>query len=472
MNKLNHAILVLITNSLLLITNNALAQYTKLLDFDGTSNGRNPFASLVSDGTFLYGMTSAGGANNMGTVFKINPDGTNYVKLLDFAGATNGRNPRGSLISFGGFLYGMTVSGGANDFGTIFKIKNDGTGYVKLLDFNDATNGSNPYGALIYDGTFLYGTTKYGGSNYIGTIFKIKPDGSNYVLLLSFAEVANGKYPLGTLLSDGTFLYGMTTQGGVNFGKGTIFKIKPDGSNFAKLLDFAGSTNGSSPTAALISDGTFLYGMTDGGGTNAIGTIFKIKPDGTGYVKLLDFNSSNGNGPRSSLISVGAFLYGMTVGGGLDNLGVLFKLGTDGTGFSKLFDFVSATGASPAGSLISDGTFFYGMTTSGGITNSMGTIFKFKEGGLEIGLRENYVDLSKSFTIAPNPFESQTNITFDEQQKKTTIKIIDVLGQEVKKISFTGKELSIERGEMKQGIYLLQIMDEQNNIVTKKIIVE
>src|SRR3989304_2145465 len=98
---------------------NCSAQYTKLLDFTGTANGSYSQGSLISDGTFLYGMAGGGGANSKGVVFKIKPDGTGYAKLLDFSGA-NGSNPGGSLISDGTFLYGMTYEGGANSYGVVF----------------------------------------------------------------------------------------------------------------------------------------------------------------------------------------------------------------------------------------------------------------------------------------------------------------------------------------------------------------
>ena len=71
------------------------AQYTKLLDFDSI-NGKYPFGDLFSDGSFLYGITQNGGTNDNGVVFKIKPDGTGYSKLLDFTGSGT---PVGSLIS-------------------------------------------------------------------------------------------------------------------------------------------------------------------------------------------------------------------------------------------------------------------------------------------------------------------------------------------------------------------------------------
>ena len=232
----------------------ANAQYTKLYDFDGPTNGSNPLGSVVSDGTFLYGMTQTGGTGNQGTIFKIMPDGTGYVKLLDFVGTSNGGVPTGSLFYDGTFLYGVTRLGGANDFGTIFKIMPDGTGYVKLLDFDGAANGKNPYASLISDGTFLYGMTNKGGANDFGTIYKIMPDGTGYVKLLDFDDLVNGSEPTGSLFYDGTFLYGMTSQGGV-YDYGTIFKIMPDGTGYLKLFNFGGTTTGSYPYGNFILTG-------------------------------------------------------------------------------------------------------------------------------------------------------------------------------------------------------------------------
>ncbi len=403
--------------------------YIKLFDFDGvfnTSNGRNPYGSLISDGTFLYGMTSNGGTNDLGTIFKIKPDGTGYTKLLDFDGNPKGSYPKGDLISDGTFLYGMTSGGGEFNDGTLFRIKPDGTGFNIVLAF-EGTNGANPDGSLILEGSFLVGMTRTGGANNLGTVFKIMPDGTGYTNLLDFDGSTNGSSPRGSLFSDGTSLYGLASTGGTN-GGGVIFKIKPDGTSFTKLLDFEatvhgqrpigslisdgtflyGMTNdyatvfkirkdgtgfinlrvfndspvGSSPSGSLFSDGTFLYGMTQRGGTSNLGDVFKIKPDGSDYTTMHDF-FINGNVPYGSLISDGIFLYGMTAGGGAKDAGTIFKVEPDGTGYTNLLDFdPSVNGAYPQGALFFDGVFLYGMTERGGIHN-FGTIFKIKPDGTE-----------------------------------------------------------------------------------------
>lgn len=361
---------------------NSTAQCTKLLDFSASIHGSYPYGALISDGTFLYGITSGcdpwGIVTDSGTIFKIKPDGSNYSRLLDFTGTLNGSHPLASLISDGNFLYGMTSVGGVNNRGTIFKIKPDGSSFLKLFDF-DSINGSNPYGSLFYDGTFLYGMTYYGCIYNYGTLFKIKPDGTNFSRILDFLGTtgsANGSHPLGTLISDSTSLYGMTSQGGL-YDQGTIFKIKFDGTGYIKLLDLDGTTSGQEPKGSLVCDSTFLYGTTSRGGTTGKGTIFKIKFDGTGYTKLYDFASTTSSiYPRGTLIFNDNFLFGMTDVGGSSNMGTIYKIKTDGTSFTKVFDFAgSTTGSHPGTALISDSTYLYGITNIGGVNNK-GTMFK------------------------------------------------------------------------------------------------
>ena len=401
----------------------ANAQYTKLLDFTGTANGANPGGSLISDGTFLYGMTYFGGTDSIGVIFKIKPDGTGYSKLLDFNG-TNGQYPSGSLISDGTFLYGMTYFGGTNGQGVLFKIMPDGTGYSKLLDFGGSIGG-HPYGSLISDGTFIYGMTSGSGAHNYGTIFKILPDGTGYVDLLDFAGAPDGQYPYGSLISDGTFLYGMTVEGGSD-SMGVIFKIKSDGTGYSKLLDFNG-TNGAHPEGSLISDGTFLYGMTYYGGTDSIGVIFKIKPDGTAYTDMLDFTEDavHGNNPIGSLFSDGTFLYGMTQFGG----------------------------------------------TSTNCSSGCGVIFKY---GLATGIAENTANkgTETDFSIYPNPVSDIVTLNIDNMNNADlTLNIYNAIGELVKSEMLKHNNQQINIGDLSNGVYMVTIKSKDFTI-TKILIIQ
>src|SRR6185503_18807052 len=118
-----------------------------------------------------------------GTVFKIATDGTGFTVLKSFqcGVVTNGCFPEAALIQLSdGFLYGTTKLGGPGDVGTVFKIRTDGTGFTVLKSFQCgvATNGCFPTARLIQlsDG-FLYGTTNQGGTSNLGTVFKIASNG-------------------------------------------------------------------------------------------------------------------------------------------------------------------------------------------------------------------------------------------------------------------------------------------------------
>lgn len=445
------------------------SQFTKIHDFIEFSNGIFPTDSLVSDGTFLYGMTNQGGTSGQGTLFKIMLNGTWYTKLLDFNGVTNGAYPNGSLFFDGTFLYGMTEFGGINDKGTLFKILPNGTGFVKLLDFSGVTNGSLPRGSIISDGTFLYGLTSRGGINDFGTMFKITSNGSGFIKLIDFTGFTNGRYPDDSLFFDGSFLYGMTEQGGTS-GQGTLFKILPNGTGYLKLIDFTGVTNGSFPLGSIISDGTFLYGMTHTGGLYDYGTIFKILPDGTGYLKLFDFdNTINGGLPRGSLLLLGNFLYGMTnSGGGENSIGVLFKIMINGSGYLKLIEFVNDdNGCNPFGSLISDNNFLYGMLGTCGPYNS-GSLFKYQDNTLS--LEDNNEEIV--FTISPNPILETTTLQSNIFLNDTTLTVYNLSGQQVKKIeNISGKIITIHRENLTNGIYLICLSQNGKIIATKKLVV-
>lgn len=74
--------------------------------------------------------------------------------------------------------------------------------------------------------------------------------------------------------------------------------------------------------------------------------------------------------------------------------------------------------------------------------------------------------------VYPNPFSAQTSLIFEKEQINTTIEIVDIFGKLVNKINFTGKQLSLEKGEMKTGIYFVKVLDEKQNFVIKKIVVQ
>jgi len=433
----------------------ANAQYTKLLDLDSI-NGKHPVgSSLISDGTYLYGMTNEGGVYDFGVIFKIKPDGTDYQKLLDFNGA-NGKRPWGSLISDGTYLYGMTHRGGADDWGVIFKIRHDGTDYTVLEDLN-VTKGGQPFGSLILEGSHLYGMSRVGGSDHSGVIFKVDTNGTGYVKLWDFFDTNSsfnfGNAPLGTLVSDGTYLYGMTTKGSSN-GTGGIFRIMRDGSSILEsVYDFPDSTNSNAVThSSLILQGGYLYGSCRQGGANDIGNVFKVKTDGTDYQNLLDFDHSiSGIVHSSTLYFDGNYLYGNGIAGGTYGKGNVFRMFPDGTGFEILHDFDGMEGETPGSEgLFDDGNNLYGMTTFGGV-DDFGVIFKLDKTTLSIS--SVHFENQAQITVYPNPTQDKLII---ETEKVLPIRIVNALGATVLETQIEQGNNSIDLTGLTSGIYFVQ----------------
>ena len=245
---------------------------TKLKDFDGT-NGSGIYGDLIqaNDGK-LYGMTANGGSANYGVIFSFDLSTSTYTKLKDFDGTTDGRAPYGSLKKASdGKLYGMTSRGGIKGYGVIFSYDPATSTYTKLKDFDDI-NGAAPNGSLMQasNGKF-YGLTTRGGprggnnSSGFGVIFSFDPSSSTYTKLKDFDE-QNGRYPSNLMKASDGMLYGTTSiMNGLTGNDAFIFSFDPSSSVYTKLMHFDSTNTGSpgAPFGAFIqaSDGK-LYNMT------------------------------------------------------------------------------------------------------------------------------------------------------------------------------------------------------------------
>jgi uncharacterized repeat protein (TIGR03803 family) len=82
----------------------------------------------------------------------------------------DGANPGARLTAYGGALYGTTVTGGAENDGTIFRISESG----ETILHNFGNDGSEPFGGMVAVNGALYGTTSGGGTQNYGTIFRFQ----------------------------------------------------------------------------------------------------------------------------------------------------------------------------------------------------------------------------------------------------------------------------------------------------------
>lgn len=357
-----------------------LINYEQIYAFPGgPADGEYLYDSVIEgrDGR-LYGATVNGGPTDGGLVFAMNKDGSGYVILHHFRGSpTNGLSPWGGVIQGSdGRLYGATRHGGTFDGGTVFSLATNGTGFAIVRSFaTNATDGAFPLNSVIEGGDGrLYGRTLSGGANDGSVIFALNRNGSGYTMLHTF----NSRLPdftdsySGLIEGSDGALYGTTFNDGA-FGKGSLFRLKEDGSGLQTLHDFQDDgTDGGFPygTVHEASDGV-LYGATSGGGPDDSGTLYRVNRDGTGYAVLRDFTPNNDEGYLPVAPPVegpGGLLYGTTYYGGAAGVGTIYQVRKDGSGFAFLYEFKDddMDGWQPNGPMIrgSDGA-MYGTTFYG-----------------------------------------------------------------------------------------------------------
>jgi uncharacterized repeat protein (TIGR03803 family) len=204
------------------------------LSWSGSANtngdGGWPEAGLLLSGNTLYGTACYGGGGGNGVVFQVNTDGTGFAALHSFTSegvfiSSDGANPVAPLSLSGNTLYGTTRSGGSADYGTVFKLNTEGTGFTTLHSFSGGGDGAYPEAGLVLSGNTLYGTTSGGGGDYEGTVFKVNVNGTGFGALHSFSGGSDGGFPDAGLVLSGDTLYGTTTLGG-SAGHGTVFALK------------------------------------------------------------------------------------------------------------------------------------------------------------------------------------------------------------------------------------------------------
>lgn len=225
--------------------NGTLTTLYSFCAFSKCPDGAYPDAALVQAANGdLYGTTLQGGFSycpsfstspGCGAVYKMTSSGllTTIYNFCSQQACADGADPAAALVQGGnGVLYGTTTAGGANNAGTIFKITPKGnlTTLYSFCSLSGCADGDGPSGGLVQAANGdLYGTSTGGGSSSYcasvnpfsptcGTVFRITPSGA-YTTLYSFCTqsgCADGSYPSGGLVqaANGRF-YGVTSGGGV-----------------------------------------------------------------------------------------------------------------------------------------------------------------------------------------------------------------------------------------------------------------
>ena len=162
--------------------------HTVLYNFMGGADGGEPYKGVTLDAHGnLYGTAVTGGGGSCeggcGLVFMLTNSGGTWTQSVihTFLGS-DGSGP-GSPVALDrhGYVYGTTPTGGANGVGVVYKLRPDGTGGWKFKVVHTFSGGADGSGGsagrlLVSAKGSLYGVCTTGGVNQFGTVYEITPN--------------------------------------------------------------------------------------------------------------------------------------------------------------------------------------------------------------------------------------------------------------------------------------------------------
>lgn len=379
-----------------------------VFNFKSGSGGYDAIAGLVADSAGnLFGTTHDGGAYNGGVAFELSrrEGGWKEIVLHSFGNPGDGAGLFGALTpGAGGIVYGISEAGGSYNGGIAFELTPAPGGawnetILHSFPANSA-DGYNSVGNLIRDkfGN-LYGTTEWGGTNGMGTVFELSPSNGQWSeTILCSLEFSDGGSPYGGLALDARGdVYGVTIS--------EVFELSPssDGTWTKTVIHtFNGSPDGWFPNGNLVFDKSGnLYGTASAGGNtttcgqNGCGIVFELSPSAGSWQETIvhnfDNNGVDGFYPEAGVVSGAAgTLYGTTLLGGKSptcgtagyNCGTVFALRNTGSGWEEkiLVDFSQngKAGYDPQSALTFDiNGYLFGTTLGGGVSGD-GTVYTVK----------------------------------------------------------------------------------------------
>ena len=317
---------------------------------------------------------------NYGSVFQLTPSTGEHEILHEFVVREEGSAPEyAPMVTSDGRLWGTTSEGGATyRGGVLYGMGVDGRGYDVSHHFANDAGGQGPSSPLLEatDGSF-YGTTAFApvtidwnsypgcggmfrGSQETGALTGI------YTFPWSPANYPSGCQPRGSLAEGpGGRIYGVTTYGmgtGGGWGYGVVYELDPTVTpwNPRIIHAFGTGADGSYPHDLVYSPDGFLYGAALKGSHDK-GVVYRLRPDGTGYEVVHDFDGDDGTEPAGLVIGSDRQLYGITRMGGPGGGGVVFRIALAPTAGIAVPDTVAegdtvtltASGVDPAGGPLS-----------------------------------------------------------------------------------------------------------------------
>ncbi len=404
-----------------------------------------------------------------GFIFSINIEGYGYKKL-----ASLDRFPKPELLVYGDYIYGIShgEEGIGGSPGYFYKIKNDGTEFDTLHYFDSMENGKFPVSNLVMADDTIFGTTREGGIYNYGTVYKISNDGSGFEIAGSYIPDDQYDYSgcdLNHLVLADTCLYAIDFSGGIT-NKGALSSLSY-ASGLTKIIEFKNDNDGLYPGEFVIYD-NIVYGITQYGGEYGKGVIYKYNLGG-----ILELPHESLKSIRLSIeppekISLKTIKQVEVENGIYINLDTTFSI-TPQIPFDHTWKVKSGSSfeiVNPVIEITGDCTFYLFLTTKEGCSYSDSVLVNVKQStGIEM---EN---IKESCIIYPNPSNGSFTISISSGYDKYSYELIDNSGRIVDNgnifCSFDDCTLNIKLNTNISGFYTIVIKRKDYIIFRQSIII-
>lgn len=468
--------------------------------------------SFLNAQVYMYGTTSEGGANGLGTIYRTDQNGQNFQKLFDFNTTTGGMPLAGLTLANNGKLYGFTtvngqmVNPGATlALGAFFEfdpLTNVHT-VVEYIDDQSPFGHFINYSPLLGTDGLLYFTAENSPSSFDGLISSYNPASGIVTVLDTFTPFYGN--PRSKLLeaSNGHF-YITTYDGGAN-GKGAIVRYNTNTQSLERMHSSVGYVPNVSHEYELTRNNTlieasdgYLYGCSREGG-QGYGNIFRIMLDGTNYgnvYRFSEFITDQGYHP-TGFVEKNGKLYGTTAQeeGFNVNSGTVYALDLTTQTLSYLYT-LDLEGARPLGTFVESTNGRLYVTCNGGSIDN-GSLIEFNTINDNVTQRQSFdankgehphynqltlVDFSLLsvetfenenlfFSVYPNPTNKILNIKNLSKHSVSNIQISDLSGRTIlEELILNNSRIDISN--LQNGLYLITIELDNNKKYSKKFIVK
>ena len=460
--------------------------------------------------TYFYGTTSEGGANGLGTIYRVDQNGQNFEKVFDFSTSTGGTPFSGLTLAENGKLYGFTTTdgqivnpGAVGALGSFYEFDpvTENFAVIQYIDDKSAIGNTFYNAPTKGNGNLLYMASQNFEFDIVGVLSSYDVSSQTFTVLDTFdATFGQPKSKL-LLASDGD-LYVTTSNGGAN-SEGAVVKFDVSGGVLSVLHSSDWAEEGANDYSNVQNNELFeasngaLYGSSFGGGINlSLGMLYTINKDGSGYNIIYSMSagvSGEGFRPQGGFVENNGFLYSTTTQEDVENVnsGTIYTINLS----NNTHDFIytlDLEGAHPLGTFtISPNGRFY-ISCNGGPINS-GSIMEYNvlngavtnrhtlapQDGIKpmnnalafvdfnaLGVDENVLT-NLNISIFPNPVSDYLTIDNAGNNKIQKIDLYNTNGQLL--YSTTSQE-TINFSSFESGIYFIQLEIDNQQIITKKII--